>query len=1044
MALATFFSTALALAALAAPQVGAPIAVDPTAEDPSGEPAAGAFWEVLEVPLGSALDLVRGAVVAAAPADGRPFLRGPLEAFQGNVLLSPAPSPARMFGAPDPSAAQGTPYFKGLAEGEGLLWTLGDTWGFVRLLEHGPQAARLEVGRAPAGVAALVRAPAALSVDADPTGFTLRFDSEGLHPGPWRIERRELAAGAPFVEVATVAASPFTDVDAARDRPHEWRVRRALAPAAPGALGRSVRTVTPGEWPVPLTVGVRLDLLTGALDGARAHLEVTQVSGETVVLKPLRATLVAPSSPKSGWRLVERASFDPSAEGRLRSFQAGSELCALTPEGVIVRVELVRAEGGGVALLRQPALAGERLLPRAPIIQIEHTPAGVTVVAAPLAPDVERPEEVALTLERELVLGRGDWVVIAEGAPGARRLDAPLATDSPAGAQSDASAPPLARLRARQRYAFGPQSFPTEPRTLVLVPLADAARRAAFAEAAIADLDHEDWQRRDAARRLLEALGPEVLPRLRAVLESGSPEARISAQALLAGVSSSAGRALLYGVEAARRGVADEVPQALLSDSPTERAFGIVRALEAGALGADGEARAAALVWAAVLAEHDTDRAVRAYCDMLVALHEAGAPGTGAEGLLRGELAALRGRDGGAPAWSLQAATADIALPDDARSLWQRLRAQRALDLADLEVGPVLGAVLAHVARAARAPEAGLVLPDYDVDSVDLALRLVARYGVRRDARLLDAARGLFVEGGALDWQVALEGWRAAVAARLADESVDLSQRPVFHVRGVGGAPATLDDLETLLTELRQSGARDVDVVLPPGDLGEGNPGRWLELDVPGLRLRSQPNAEPARLRCGVRVMAARGVVLDGVHVEHHGGAALLVLDGAHLVLRGGSAFGTGMGVQVQDADLELYSAEVGDASSGRSGQWAARHLGRGRIVARGVHFRGGSVYLGDFGDSYFERCVFDAGERPVLQAQRDGRPVLRECFARSSAMGLVNVSGGCLAAVVLDVPRDPFGPRPDGLAVDPRWFVLTGPGQSVPQALRLARSPLE
>ena len=130
--------------------------------------------------------------------------------------------------------------------------------------------------------------------------------------------------------------------------------------------------------------------------------------------------------------------------------------------------------------------------------------------------------------------------------------------------------------------------------------------------------------------------------------------------------------------------------------------------------------------------------------------------------------------------------------------------------------------------------------------------------------------------------------------------------------------------------------------------------------------------------------------------------------------------------------------------SAGRSGQWAARHLGRGRIVARGVHFRGGSVYLGDFGDSYFERCIFDAGERPVLQAQREGRPILRECLARSSAMGFVNVSGGCLAAVVLDVPRDPFGPRPDGLAVDPRWFVLTGPAQSVPQALRLARSPLE
>ena len=58
--------------------------------------------------------------------------------------------------------------------------------------------------------------------------------------------------------------------------------------------------------------------------------------------------------------------------------------------------------------------------------------------------------------------------------------------------------------------------------------------------------------------------------------------------------------------------------------------------------------------------------------------------------------------------------------------------------------------------------------------------------------------------------------------------------------------------------------------------------------------------------------------------------------------------------------------------------------------------------------------------------------------------MGLVNVNGGCLAAVVMDVPRDPFGARPDGLALYPRWFALIGAGQSPPRALMLPRSPLD
>jgi hypothetical protein len=1027
----------------------------------------GSVWSTLEVPIGSFVDLTRGVVTRAAPDGDQPHFRGPSEAFQGNVELFPLlrddpVGPSRMIGRATATAGSGTPYLKGLAEGDEALWVRGDRWGYVRLLEHASTRSRIEVATPRPGAELLLREPALVRVETEPGGFLVTFDGGSADDaaavsGPWLVERRVVGDPAPFEPIATIEATRYFDETAPRGRLLEWRVSRAGAEQRFGATARALRAVHPGEWPLPLVVGQRIDLLTGALDVATAHVEVTQVSPPTVVLKPLGATLLNTGARQGSWTLPERMTFDPAFEGRLRAFALGNELHALTPEGVQVRLDIVGIDAGGVALVRQVALNGERSLPRAPeLASLSFAADGLDVRASPLTADVEWPEHVALVVERELAPDRNDWVTCDEGAPGVRTLNVPqelVFGDADGAADDDAAAAaealPLVRVRVRQRYAFGATSFPSEPRTILRLDPEDTATRERLADEAIAALEAPEWERRDRARRLLEALGPAVFPRLEVLLASGTPEAQRAARAILMAGGAVGGRELLLAAEGRLAGLESTPPTGLLAQRPAERAYALVSALETAERRVDLVAVSEAFGWAAIVARFDDDAGVRGFSDMLVALRERGLSGGAA---FQGDLAALvpsaeRVTSGGTRGGALRA---ESTLPLEAHVLLREL--ERHPWLAQREIGPVLGALLAHLRRAARGTAWPTTLPDYDVESVDLTLRLVERYVRHGDARLLDAARGLFVAGRALDWELALEGWRASTAQRLADERAPRFERGRVVLTGTLGAAPGIVELEAELANLRQSGWQYVDLVLPPGDYGKPEGGHWIDLDIPGLRLLAGPGPDvesegvPAvvRITSGVRVMGVGDVVLDGVRLEHRAGAALMVLDGAHVVVRGGAVLGMGMGIQAQDSDLELYGSHVGDLATDRAAQWSVRHLGRGRIVARGTLFTGGSVYVGDFGEPYFERCVFDTGERPVLQAQREGRPIVRECLMRSTAMGLVNVSGGCLAAVVLDVPRDPFGPRPDGLAIDPRWFALIGAGQSVPRELLLERSPLE
>jgi hypothetical protein len=548
---------------------------------------AGGYWTTVDLPVGRVVELDSGQVADTVPDEGAavPFLRGPGEAFQGNVLVWPLEPPRHgptvAVGIAAATEGAGSPYWKGLQEGHELLWRSGDAWGYLRLLEYGREGARLELARAAPGDQLLARRPARLLVEDTGTAFHLNFDV-GDTAGPWRIERRLVAPGEEFVPVAIVDAPPFVDAEAPRGRLCEWRVSQADVAAPFGALARGLRGGQPGEWPELLQQGLRIDLVTGATGTETAHIEVTQLNPPNVVLRPLRETLLDATARPGLWQLPDRAAFDPLYRDKLRAFLAGGELAALTPEGVIVRLELLRQDDGGLVLRRYPALDGERIAPRPPEgVRFQLVPGNLAVHAAALDATVPRPEGVALVVERELQPGGGDWAVLAEGAPGERALSVPLAVVLSRGASrgEDARAPggptdptptsteafadlPLARLRVRQRYVPGPSSFPSPPLSVVLFDPTDGDARDRVLSRALHALDAPEWESRDQAARVVEALGEAAWPALERLLVEGSDAQRVVARELLA---EGGGLARLFAAEASLAGVTTAVPEGLVA-----------------------------------------------------------------------------------------------------------------------------------------------------------------------------------------------------------------------------------------------------------------------------------------------------------------------------------------------------------------------------------------------------------------------------------------------------------------------------------------------
>ena len=974
----------------------------------------------------------------------------------------------------------------------------GDSWCFLRVLDVARDRVHLEVARAPRSVGVLRRSPADLRASSNGGAFRLRWERSDTDPEvTYRIRRRVAAAAAAessgdgakkgaappvpadlWKTVALVRGGEFIEEDAPWGEVHHYEVvpcggdGRAL----PGYLGREVhvaRVDTPGEWSLGVDTGGRVDLVSGRIVGPDdlAHIEIHSGATGSFAIKPVgqvRFALEQKSSVVSagGWWLSPGSDrrYVPS---RTAMVAPGGELHFRLPDGTLGRLTLDEGRGTTCRLRRQLAMDGARMLPRPPGSAPEVKRGGAGSVRLQF-PDLDRragvdPERVVVVVEKEVLFGQGDWMILGESEPGSRSLLLDGLLDGAA---------PITRVRFRHRLVVGGHSHPSVPLDLLSEGVG-GERRGALLEAALADVDAEDFQERLEARGVLLALGEEARGPLAKMARGDRAPRALAAQSILEALESADGsgvglarrfrrRALELAAESPRfaelseedrTALFTELTPELSFERPGERLHGLLSFLDRAERGvargieAPGDLRddcEVARVWARAFAQTEPDAGARKLAGFVAALgatpsvasFEAERPAFLPDGSASASQSPLPGAN-----WT--------DLPGAAEELVWQLESRP--ELADLEFGPPLAQLLYQLRAADGAAgswggETDARFFDYDARTAELCLRLVERARSARDPRpLLEAAAGL--AGGEA---VVLLAQREVSDRRLASPSAAQSQR-----RSVLIEKPSLELLEVALGEAADRAGRrapgeaveGVDILLPPGvyeDLS-GAPGRTLEILAPGVRLMPSTPGAKVELRAALRVRGARDVVLEDLTLTSSATTAINVLEGGHLVLLRSKVAGAGTVVFLQQGDLEATGSRLeGVPGTGKPPQWAVRELGRCRLFLRSSYLDAGSIYLSDESENFMDRCVLEAGPRTLIQAPRSGHLAARECLLRGSNLGLYHVDRGVLAGVVIDVPRDPLGRQPSGLRIGPRYFHLVGEGQVVPPSMRLETDPLQ
>lgn len=361
-------------------------------------------------------------------------------------------------------------------------------------------------------------------------------------------------------------------------------------------------------------------------------------------------------------------------------------------------------------------------------------------------------------------------------------------------------------------------------------------------------------------------------------------------------------------------------------------------------------------------------------------------------------------------------------------------------ELADLDLGPILGRLVASLEGPPAPGALDDAVYDYDVRGVDLALRLVDRARASEPGvadELLRAAAALASEP-----RDVLAALRATTDRRIAE--------PLGRVRPEGRRVVTLESadlgqLRTALASLDGAEWAGVDVLLPPGDYGApSDDPEFLEIAAGGVRLMPRDvDGAPVVLHAGIRVSGARDVVLERIAVRHAAGQALTVLGGAHVVALDAELAARGKAVFAQDSDVELVDARLTTLDEGSAFAVLVQTVGRSRLFARASSLRGGSVYVGQGeGEVVLDRCVVDARERPVLQGHASARAVVRESLLVSEGMGVMSVAEGFLVASVVDAHRDPLGRGSSDLRLSPRLLLIVGSDERAPARQMLEREP--
>jgi hypothetical protein len=776
----------------------------------------------------------------------------------------------------------------------------------------------------------------------------------------------------------------------------EYRVARDEDAPPFGARARAVRAERPGEWPLELRAGMRIDLLTGAVDGARADVEVAYVNPPSLALRVEGGTRLATLQggvAGGEWRLPEPLSG--RYDEKMRSIPVDGEVAALLPEGPLARLDF-RLEGGRVVMLRQLDLYGRSLMPRAPEAPALAWEDGELAFTFPqLRPGTPDADAVHIVVERELGYLRGDWEELQIAPPGARQLSVHV--------RAPADGQPLARFRFRHRYPFGVESFAGAPLPALLVDPADATATEALLDGAFRDLEHADYERRLAARGVLELLGERAWPRLEVALSSANPELAAAARELLLRASLDGGAHVEFVLRArgAVEGVDVAAPPGWFDPSGARRAWAALRA---------HGAHPGAPAWTRVLALADPDPAVRALAEHLgqapAPPDAASVPGVGAPFVLTPP-----GADRPPPQHDWRWEVLDSGPHELAAAV------RESVDPRDAEVALATLMVAEYLEERAAAPDAPRWRgPAGQGSTVELALRLIDRYREEGDAPLLAAARRL-VESAGIELAALRElstlrlGWTPPPAGTRARIELD--------------AP-DIERLEGLVAELAASGRTHVDVVLPPGEyaLPDDALDHWIDLPLAGLRLIG---GEGVVLAAGLRVQGTPDIVLEDVAVVNRHGSALILV-GSSCVLRRCRLLGTQSIVTLQDSALELDECELASAESGSSA-YAVRMTMAARLLARATCFDAGTILLSDEATAYLDRCVVSAGNRAVVQGSRSGAVVARDCLFQGQAMGFFNLGSALVAGIVIDVARDPMG-HVQRVRACPRSTHVLGPDQ--------------
>ncbi|MFT7680169.1 MAG: hypothetical protein ACI8QC_004175, partial [Planctomycetota bacterium] len=851
--------------------------------------------------------------------------------------------------------------------GDEFLYDLGDAgWGYVRILGFEEGTARLEIAPGIVGRNQLRRDPARLHVQAVGGGHQLEWAAE--KGAQYWVRRRVVGDGAEE-EVARVNGGRWIDVNAPEGVLVEYRVAR-VSGSGWGARARSVQQAQLGEWPLELRVGQRIDLLTGAEGVPSAQVEVTHASPPSVTLRVVGEALLTPINSYSGaakWELPDLG--NDIYTKKLRSLNEKGELGFYLPgPGIYGRLRVTSSEPGSMSLLRQVDWSGRRMLPRPPVMQSGRprwTGTELRLQVTPPAPtSVPHPEHLSVVVEREVEYLTGSWEELAVFPADERELVLDL----------DPATGTLLRLRLRHRYAWGTGSHAGEPVSCLLVDEHNPQDLNAALDRAMGDLGHPLFARRREARGVLSLLGSAAWPRLQAALSGDQAEVVASARELLLDAEGDSGAHLEFVLRAraADLGVRSDPPPGLFSEDFGERAHALLLFWP----------QPGGTEWVRVMALGDPDESVRELAQLLSEAPVLPRMSTGLPYVLTPKLErkAQAARD-----WREYASErGPVGLSLDLRSGYPPMDARSSL------------ARLRLAFDLSPADERGWEGPGGGAERAELVLRLVDRYSLSGEEALLRAAEVLVSGPAAM-----LGAGRELLYLRLGGSPPELGRRRRLEVER-----ADLALLEVRIGALLEAGESYVDLVLPPGDYHrDGSGDNWLDIRVPGLRLIG---GQGVHLDVGLRVQGAQDVVLEGLAVGNGTGSALLVVDGSVTAVDC-EFVGNQSVVSLQNSELDLDRCRV-LTLPGTQGLYSVRFSAASSLRARATRLAAGTLYLGDGGRANLDRCVLESGVRALVQGQRDGQLVARDCLLRGGNVGLYGLEQGLLEGVVLRAAQDPFG----------------------------------